>query len=143
MYPDDVSGLLLVDPVAEDFHTRARREQPALFDSVDAQDQQRTAAGPAGQRAEEASWDSSMVQAGQTIAGWRLPTILLSSQRADLGVLGPTWTDEQRRLAERLPNTRFVLVPGVGYAIHRDRPDAVVDAVRELLLSSPPDNQRL
>jgi pimeloyl-ACP methyl ester carboxylesterase len=142
MYPDDVSGLVLVDPTTEDFYARARREQPTAFDSVDAEDQKRSAAGPAGERAEEASWDSSMAQARQSAVGWRLPTILLSSPRADLGVLGPVWTDEQRRLAERMPNTRFVLVAGVGHAIHRDRPAAVFDAVREVLRYERPGSQR-
>ena len=141
MYPGDVAGVVLIDPTAEDFYARAVREHPAVYDSVNAEDEKRAASGPVGELAEEASWDTSMAQVRRSLTGWTRPTILLSSARADLGVLGPLWGDEQRRLADGMPNTRFVPVSGAGHAIHRDQPAAVVTAVQELLHSIPDDGR--
>lgn len=132
MYPTDVVGIVLVDPVQEAFYPRAEREQPALFNETDSADVQRLAAGPQGDRAEMAAWDLSLKEASASDSALVAPVILLSSSRADLGALGPIWTDEHRRWSERLRNVRYLRIDGVGHAIHRARPDDVFRAIQEL-----------
>jgi len=132
MYPADVIGLVLVDPVQEAFYPRAQREQPALFESTDSTDVQRMAAGPQGDRAEMAAWDLSLKEASASDLGLVAPVVLLSSPRADLGALGPIWTDEHRRWSERMSNVRYLRIDGVGHAIHRARTEDVFRAIQEL-----------
>jgi len=137
MYPEETVGLVLVDPVTVDFYARAEREQPELFRKLD---EEGANDSPAGEQGEAAAWDTSLAQTREADALFRGPALLLSSPRTDLGALGPIWTDEHRRWSERVPRTRYVLVEGVGHAIHRDRPAVVVTAVKELL--SPASRRR-
>ncbi len=58
--------------------------------------------------------------------------VLLTATRSD-DSLQEIWIEEHRRWAARMPRVRHLLVEGAGHPIHRDRPGAVVDAVRELL----------
>ena len=57
---------------------------------------------------------------------------LSSASSAAPGVLGG-WMDLQRRLAGRSRRGRQVLVPDSGHAIPEEAPDAVIDAVREIV----------
>jgi len=57
---------------------------------------------------------------------------LSSASSAAPGVLRG-WVDLQRRLAERSRRGRQVLVPDSGHAIPEEAPDAVIDAVHEIV----------
>lgn len=135
-YPDDVVGLVLLDPAPEDFYARAEREFPrvyAYFDSVDAAD---TVGITPGERAENDAWETTLSEARQSDGHYRGRTILLSSPRADLKELGAIWTDEHRRWVSRDRGREYVRLDGAGHAIHRERPDAVLGAVRRVLAES-------
>jgi pimeloyl-ACP methyl ester carboxylesterase len=140
MYSTEVKGVVLVDPVQEDFYARAEREHPEAFAEADKADVSRMNAGPQGERAELAAFDSSLSNARDANATLRAPVILLSSARTDLGAIGAIWTDEQRKWASR-QRAKFVMVEGAGHAIHRQRPDAVITALRELLNASPRERE--
>jgi pimeloyl-ACP methyl ester carboxylesterase len=138
MYASDVAGLVLVDPVSEDFYDRAEREMPAIFRRLDSLDVQSANDGPPAQRAEDAAFDSILVQARRSDGAFTGPAIVLGSPRTDLEGLGAIWNDEQRKWATRRSRGEFVIVEGTGHAIHRDRPDVVVDAVRRMKAIAPP-----
>ncbi|WP_291990500.1 alpha/beta hydrolase [Luteitalea sp.] len=132
-FPAEVMGLVLVDPAAEDFYARAKREYPqvyAHFDSLDAAD---VASRPPGERAEEDAWDTNLALVRTLDARMRAPAIVLSSPRADMAELGPLWTDEHRRWAARAPGREYVRVDRVGHSIHRERPEVVLEAVQRVL----------
>jgi pimeloyl-ACP methyl ester carboxylesterase len=57
-----------------------------------------------------------------------------SASSAAAGVL-PGWVALQRRFAERSRRGRQVLVPGSGHGMPQEAPDAIVDAVREMVAS--------
>jgi pimeloyl-ACP methyl ester carboxylesterase len=44
-----------------------------------------------------------------------------------------TWLSMQRELAARLPGSRFVVAEGSGHDLQFDRPDLVVESVREVV----------
>ena len=130
-YPDDVAGVVLVDPAPEGFYARAAREQPALWQPLLAEQEKRVAASAPGHRGEWAAWDSSMAQARASDPTLRAPVILLTATRSE-DTLQSIWIDEHRRWAARTPVVRQILVDGAGHAIHRDQPQMVIAAVREL-----------
>jgi pimeloyl-ACP methyl ester carboxylesterase len=51
------------------------------------------------------------------------------------------WIDLQRSLAERSRRGRQVLVPNSGHGIPQEAPDAVISAVREIVMSVRDDTQ--
>jgi pimeloyl-ACP methyl ester carboxylesterase len=130
MYPNDVTGLVLVDPPPEDFYARAKREQPAVYARFDAEDSVSSAQNPPGQHAEDDMWDTTLAQVRASDSTLVAPVLLLSAVRTDLEAIGPIWQDEQRRWVARQRRATFTVVEGARHAIHRDRPDDVIEAIR-------------
>ncbi len=56
-----------------------------------------------------------------------VPTLLL------VGELDRKFVDINRRMVERLPHAELVIVPDAGHAVHLERPDVWLDAVRSFL----------
>ena len=133
MYPTEVVGLVLVDPAPEDFYARAKREFPAVYARFDSMDAADMASRPPNELREESEWEANLALARTSDAIFKGPAIVLSSPRADLAELGPLWTDEHRRWAQRGPHREYVRVDGVGHGMHRERPAVVLDAVRKVL----------
>jgi 2-succinyl-6-hydroxy-2,4-cyclohexadiene-1-carboxylate synthase len=57
----------------------------------------------------------------------RVPTLLV------VGELDSAYVEIGRRMQERMPAARLVVVPGAGHTVHLERPDAWVEAVVEFL----------
>lgn len=135
MYPETVTGLVLIDPAPDDFYDRAAREHPALWKTMLEERNRRMATRPDGHRAEWAAWDATMSEARGSDAGLKAPVVLLTSTRDEDG-LQPLWIDAHRSWARSLPNVRHVLVEDAGHAIYRDKPDVVINALRDMLPST-------
>jgi pimeloyl-ACP methyl ester carboxylesterase len=91
------------------------------------------ASAPAGEVAEENEWFANLELVQTSDSKMKAPTILLSSPRADMAELAPLWADEHRRWTTFAPSREFVRIEGAGHAIHRERPDVVIDAVKRML----------
>ncbi len=140
-FPDDVRGLVLVDPAPENFYPRAAgafpdlwvaEEEtyvPALFADSTKRAEQREFSG----------FSASMEQAKASDARHTTPTTLLIAARNAQGAPDPIsviWIEELTLWGSRRPNTRVRMVPSAGHHIARDQPAVVIDAVRELLATS-------
>jgi pimeloyl-ACP methyl ester carboxylesterase len=135
-YPSEVLGLVLVDPAAEAFEARAKREFPSVHARFNSIFQVELATAPPGEVAEENEWFPNLALVQASDAKMKAPTILLSSPRSDMAELAPLWSDEHRRWTTLAPGREYVRVEGVGHAIHRERPDVVIDAVRRMITMS-------
>jgi pimeloyl-ACP methyl ester carboxylesterase len=133
IYPSEVIGLVLVDPAAEAFEARAKREFPSVHARFDSIFRMEIASAPPGEVAEENEWFSNLALVQASDATMKTPTILLSSPRADMAELAPLWTDEHRRWTAFAPSREYVRIEGTGHSIHRERPDVVIDAVKRML----------
>jgi pimeloyl-ACP methyl ester carboxylesterase len=132
MYPEEVVGLVLVDPAPEEFYDRARREWPQVYAYFDSLGASEIASAPPGVRAEDAEWEQSLIEARESDGKYRAPVILLSSPQAELRELAPIWVEEHRKWVARGARREHVMVEGAGHNIQRERPELVVDAVRRV-----------
>ncbi|MCD9032052.1 alpha/beta hydrolase [Luteimonas sp. Y-2-2-4F] len=138
LYPDDVHGLVYVDantvagidalggpgPIA-----RARIRANDVPDPDKAQ-----AAGLRLSRALEATHET--LRRHPPVCG--VPVAVLAAGERPDGMTAArfaAWQDAQRELAARTGG-RFLIAEGSGHLVPRDRPDAVVDAVRAVLAAA-------
>lgn len=94
-YPDDVAGVVLIDPAPEDCHERAAREQPDVWKPMLEEQNRRVAARGPGHHAEWAAWDATMRQARASDSTLKTPVVLLTATKAEDGLQG-IWIDEHR-----------------------------------------------
>lgn len=137
-FPQLVSGLVLVDPAPEDFYRRMPQEFPdewsrevASHFSAVYRDSTRRA-----EQGELAAFDASMAQASAADTKYAKRTIVLIAGRDDDLATDPVsrvWVTALTQWAERRPNALIKVVPRSGHHIPRQHPDAVVNAIRELL----------
>lgn len=137
-YPDQIRGLVLVDPAPEDFYRRMPREFPEEWSAAVAEhfpavygDSTRR-----GEARELAAFDASVEQARASDAKHQAPTIVLIAGREGEVAEDPisrVWVEELKEWAARRPNTTASVVPQVGHHIPAQAPDAIVQAVIELI----------
>ena len=132
LYPDAVAGLVLIDPAPENFYDRVVREHPDVWHPMLEEQNRRVASSEEGIRAEWAAWDTTMSEARRSDSGLKAPVILLTATKA-ADELQPIWIDEHRKWAGRMPNVRHVLVEDAGHAIYREKPESVIQAIRDVL----------
>lgn len=130
-HPEEVAGLLLVDSTHWDQLGRMRAQAPAMYGTV------RTLSlimmGPMRREFADSVRAGEQVQSSPAPAG--TPTIVLSSSRAAPGET-PAFRVLLRRLqdeiAEEFGARRHAFPVASGHYIQRDRPQAVIEAAREL-----------
>jgi pimeloyl-ACP methyl ester carboxylesterase len=139
-YPDEVSGLVLVDSSHEDQDVRLEAlvtaEQWAAY-------QQFFAQFPSPEGIDmEATFDQ--VRAARAAAPMRpMPLIVLTAgQTAEPSLFPPGWPVEadaelwrelQTDLAGLVPNARHIVAEQSGHYIHQAEPDLVVEAIRQVV----------
>ena len=137
-FPSQVTGLVLVDPAPEDFYARAAREEPeaytkeeeAYFPSLFTDSTRRA------EQKELAGYAASMEQARASDARHQKPTIVLIAGGRNSSAPDPLsaiWMDELKKWTGRRPNAEARVVHDSGHHIARDKPQAVLAAVLQLL----------
>jgi pimeloyl-ACP methyl ester carboxylesterase len=138
MYPSAVSGLVLVDPVPEDFYARAAGVVPDRY-TVEEETYLKELYADSTRLAEQregAAYPSSMEQARASDQKHRTPTTLLiaagGESRSQADPLWRLWVNELRSWADRRPSVHTVVVEDSGHHISRERPQVVIQAIRDM-----------
>jgi pimeloyl-ACP methyl ester carboxylesterase len=133
-YPNDVIGIVLVDPAMENFYTRATIEEPRAYLAglVDALLHDDNNAGEALRR-EYLAYETSMVQTRLSTPPPPRTSVLISALRQleDSPRLNRLWLEEQTKWAQRVGARHLTL--DAGHNLPRLRPQEIADAVASLL----------
>lgn len=132
-YPNEVSGLVLVDPAMENFYRRAQVEAPKEYlteneviqTDVDASESEAV-------RRDWAGFETSLQQLRVAPAVPGENVVILSAADMDLPErLRAVWLDEHARWAKSVGATHIFVKSG--HSIQREQPQAVVQAIQLLL----------
>ena len=144
-HPEEVAGLVLVDPTPETFASELVALTIATYGTPAATpDATETARSPQT-RAEEASY-AQMRQARATGTLPPVPLIVLTHGRAPDPATRPAgWpiAEEERifrvlhaELAALVPSGRHVIVEGSGHDLPKERPEVVVEAIAAVVMGA-------
>jgi pimeloyl-ACP methyl ester carboxylesterase len=129
-YPDEVAGLVLVDPASEFLKSSLTPAQWATYiEATKKLIESNDLEAPDHERSLNLLNGSPQVRA--------MPVIVITSdKRFDFGAGGaetwPAWRTAQDRLAKLL-NAKYVSDTNSGHAIQMEQPQVVVDAIREVV----------
>jgi pimeloyl-ACP methyl ester carboxylesterase len=138
LHPQEVAGLVLVDPTPEEFPVRLAETLVALGTPVPSR--------PPGSppTIEETSLEQ-MQEARRTRTLRSMPLVVLSHGRwSDPAERPPGWplAEEERifrelheELVRLVPNGRHVVAEGIGHDIHQEQPELVVEAIHEVVMA--------
>jgi pimeloyl-ACP methyl ester carboxylesterase len=135
-HPNEVAGLVLVDPTPEEFPARLAQMLESLGTPVPARPPETPPT------VEEISIEQ--LRAARRAGTLRpIPLVVLSHGRADdLSQRPPGWplAEEEQvfrelhaELVRLVPNGRHIVAEGVGHDIHQEQPDLVNDAVHQVI----------
>jgi CubicO group peptidase (beta-lactamase class C family) len=138
LYPNDVSGMVLVDPACEEFYVRLEREFPELKKEDDAYIQEVLNGKNIGEREEIKMVDSTIDQARRSDQLHTTPTTLLiaagktndDTDRDTSKAIFKVWAEELENWAKKRPNMQYQFIANSGHHIARQQPDTVVKAIR-------------
>jgi pimeloyl-ACP methyl ester carboxylesterase len=144
-FPDEVAGLVLVDSSHWEQNERMRRVSPALAAEITHARQRMTGV----QRMEAEAFDISGRQVRDSPPLRQMPLVVLTASRyadptpppalgsrvsARRGLPPEFWFGLQLELARQLPDARHTVVRDSGHFIQLQQPQAVADAVRDMII---------
>jgi pimeloyl-ACP methyl ester carboxylesterase len=142
-YPEEVGGLVLVDPLAEQIRPLLKPLNWATLIQLNS--------GPLSgfenySALETIDFDKSfdqMIEASRHSDIKKIPVIVLvrgksvelpASAQPNYGsILEPAWRKSEEQLAAAIPNAELVIAKNSGHYIQWDEPDLVVKAIRDVL----------
>jgi pimeloyl-ACP methyl ester carboxylesterase len=143
MYPEEVSGLVLVDPLAEQIKPLFKGSDWTTFVGLNS--------GPLPgfenyKALETIDFDSSFQQMERELSNGpveKIPAVILvRGQPVELpaiappkfaSVLEPAWRKSEEQLALAVPHIQYVIAKNSGHYIQLDEPALVVQAVRDVV----------
>lgn len=137
MYPDEVAGMVFVDPTPEDFFERLKAIQsPEEQKRFEEEMRDYAAKASEGRRDEWTSLDVDLRQARAAPPLPNVPIVLLTGM-ADEPDKSPEakqlWLRLHKEWLKQLPNARHIITEKSGHYIQVDEPALVIDAIRQML----------
>jgi pimeloyl-ACP methyl ester carboxylesterase len=141
LYPKDVVGLMLVDPVPEESYARFEKEFPNLLVEDASYMKEVLSSNRIGEREEMRLFDSSINQARLSDKLHSTPTTLLIAagkkpdghDRNPSNPLNKIWIEELEKWALKRPNLKYEIIRNSGHHIAGDQPDTVVHIIRDVV----------
>ncbi len=141
-FPQDVIGLVLVDPAPEESYARFSKECPELLYEDSLYTQEVLKSNRLGEKGEVIAYDTSMVQARNSDNRYFAPVKLLISLKGKApgndannpdNPINRIWVEELKKWAARKQNVFYKIVPNSGHHVARDNPNIVIETVFELM----------
>lgn len=138
LYPNDLEGMVLVDPAPEESYARFEKEFPELMKEDEKyMNEILTSKTRIGEREEMRMFDSSMNQGRRSDKLHSTPTtLLIAAGKAEGGQdrdpsnpLNKIWIEELEKWAKKRPNLKYEIITNSGHHIARYQPDTVVKAI--------------
>jgi pimeloyl-ACP methyl ester carboxylesterase len=131
LYPDEVAGMVLVEPSSEEYEEWLHQKHPEAFQGVAAELEGATD----GFRDHVAAWEASLEQAR---AAWplpRVPVVVLTGMRHEPAEAEKRkmWMTMHRRFVDRVPGARQFVSEHSGHGLANTEPELVVSAVCEVV----------
>jgi len=134
MYPNEVVGMVLIDPSQESFNDWLRKNQP---DRLKAAENDIAKAGE-GVQAEFAMVDTSYSQARAAKVPGGIPvTLLTATEDETMPAEGrKLWIEKHKEWLATVPGGKHIIVEKASHFIQGQQPTLVIDAIRQV--SKPP-----
>jgi pimeloyl-ACP methyl ester carboxylesterase len=142
LYPEEVSGLVFVDPSHEDFYDRLRRQHPGKVEEI----LRSKADWSEGSVRELAAWDESEAQASALGPLPDVPVALVTGVRLAPGVepeILELWRRTHAEWMRRVPGSLHIVSVKSGHSVPIEDPDSVVDAIRHVLSTKDHEKTRM
>ncbi len=129
MYPNEVAGLVLVDPAQEAFHLWTKTNPLPGFK----EEMARMATAPESQRNEYAAVDATYEQARTAKIPAGVPVTLISAmQDESMPVeVRKVWAEKHKEWIQKVPGGKLIIAAKSGHFIQGQEPALVVNAIRE------------
>jgi pimeloyl-ACP methyl ester carboxylesterase len=141
LFPEDVTGMVLIDPVPEESYQRFQHEHPELLYEDSLYIKEVLASKRTGERQEVIAYDSSMNQARRAERYYNVPTVLLIATRGKApgkyaiepnNPINLIWKEELIKWAKKGKNITYKIVES-GHHIAKEKPGIVVNAIAEVM----------
>ncbi len=142
LFPNDVKGLILVDPAPEESYERFAKESPESLSEDSIYFAEVLSSNRIGEKCELIAFDSSMNQARISDNKYSILTRLLIAsygKAPDIYIKEPNhpinliWTEELIKWSKKKQNVEYTIVEKSGHHIAKDNPMVVTNAILELI----------
>jgi len=130
MYPQEVAGLVLVDPSQEGFNDWLKAHPSPVMREAEAQIKN----APEGIRAENEGVEASYEQARKSKLPAKVPVIVLVGAKTPAGMdaaVSDVWMAQHKEWVKRVPQARLMIAEQSGHMIQFDQPALVIEAIKE------------
>jgi len=135
MYPNEVAGLVLIDPSQESFNDWLIKNQP---DRLKAAESNMANAGE-GVKAEYASVDTSYSQARVAKVPKGIPVTLLTATEDESmpAEARKLWIEKHKEWSATVPGSKHVVVEKASHFIQAQQPAVVIEAIKQVSKPQP------
>ncbi len=139
LYPKDVAGLVLIDPSQEGFDDWASTHKIAQPKD----DQAQLNLASQGTRDEIAELKTSYAQARVAKVPSGVPVILMTAMQDDSmpAEARKAWAEKHEEWIAKIPGGKHIIVEKSGHFIQGERPQLVIDAIKEVVNQSQSKKQ--
>jgi len=139
LYPNDVAGIVLVDPSSEDRIARLQAEEPVVWQEIQGDDlkmETEIKKWPARQRSEYQELNTALQQVRAASPLPAVPLVFLTATGSDSAAgarLATMKLELHHALLQRVPGAKHSVTNKSSHNIPFDQPDLVVDAILDVV----------
>ena len=135
LYPNEVSGIVLIDPSQETFDEWIKTHQPEREKAVKDQ----VAKAPEGIRAEWDALDITYAEVRVAKLPSAIPVTLISATEDETmpAAARKVWIEKHKEWISKIPNAKHIVAEKSGHFIQAQEPALVIDVIRKVVNKTP------